>query len=344
MRELSRIAWHFGHASAGDWAWVTVAAAALGAAGFACATRAGRRRAAAVAATLTAGSVIPLLWSLGRDRERSLQVLVDRSSFGWLLEESQQLLLAPLLTLALPAALIGLGRAWPRHRGLALTAAALAAMVGVANAGWVGLVAAMVTGTEVAPLEVVARIQQQRVLWSWGICAVGLVSGAVLVASRIRRGERLGPPALVLAGLVFAVGATAFGWTRDHARDVSAARSLSDDWSVFEDGSSLPSTLRARCAPVTEPGSSLFVSGDEVRLDGRSLDFRRHAILHEIIPFPAGRKRVYVWAPSAEARALWRRKMEEAGWTETLDAYRRTDRVPTAALGEVTGRTVCAVR
>ncbi|MEC7522651.1 MAG: hypothetical protein VYE22_22375 [Myxococcota bacterium] len=343
MRELDRIAWHFGYASAGDWAWVAVAAAALMAAGFACATRAGRRRAAAVAATLTAGSVIPLLWSLGRDRQRSLQVLVDRSSVVWLLEEPQQLLLLPLLTLALPAALIGLGRAWPRHRGLALTAAALAAVVGVANAGWVELLTSAYWG-EIAPLEVVARIQEQRVLWSWGVCVVGLVSGAVLMASRIRRGERLGPPALVLAGLVFAVGATAFAWTRDHARDVSAARSLQSDRGGLESGSSLPSTLRARCAPITEPGSTLFTFGDEVLLDGRSLDFRRHAILHEIIPFPAGLKRVYVWAPSAEARALWRRKMEEAGWTETLDAYRRTDRVRTATLGEVTVRTVCAVR
>lgn len=341
MRELSRIAWHFGYASAGDWAWVAAAAAALGAAGFACATRAGRRRAAAVAATLTAGSVIPLLWSLERDRQLSLQV--DPSSVGWLLEEPQQLLLVPLLTLALPAALIGLGRAWPRHRGLALTAAALAAMVGVANAGWVELLTSAYWG-EIAPLEVVARIQQQRVLWSCGICVVGLVSGAVLVASRIRRGERLGLPALVLAGLVFAVGATAFAWTRDHARDVSAARSLQSDRGGLESGSSLPSTLRARCAPITEPGSTLFIFGDEVLLDSRSLDFRRHAILHEIIPFPAGLKRVYVWAPSAEARALWRRKMEQAGWTETLDAYRRTDRVPTATLGEVTVRTVCAVR
>lgn len=341
MRELSRIAWHFGYASAGDWAWVAAAAAALMAAGFACATRAGRRRAAAVAATMTAGSVIPLLWSLERDRQLSLQV--DPSSVGWLLEEPQQLLLVPLLTLALPAALIGLGRAWPRHRGLALTAAALAAMVGVANAGWVELLTSAYWG-EIAPLEVVARIQEQRVLWSWGVCVVGLVSGAVLMASRIRRGERLGRPALVLAGLVFAVGATAFAWTRDHARDVSAARSLRSDQGRLESGSSLPSTLRARCAPITEPGSTLFIFGDEVLLDSRSLDFRRHALLHEIIPFPPGLKRVYVWAPSAEARALWRRKMEQAGWTETLDAYRRTDRVPTATLGEVTVRTVCAVR
>lgn len=340
MRELSRIAWHFGHASAGDWAWVAAAAAALMAAGFACATRAGRRRAAAVAATLTAGSVVPLLWSLERDRQLSRQV--DGSAL-WLLEEPQQLLLVPLLTLALPAALIGLGRAWPRHRGLALTAAALAAVVGVANAGWVELLTSAYWG-EIAPLEVVARIQQQRVLWSWGVCVVGLVSGAVLVASRIRRGERLGQPALVLAGLVFAVGATAFAWTRDHARDVSAARSLRSDRGRLESGSSLPSTLRARCAPITEPGSTLFIFGDEVLLDSRSLDFRRHALLHEILPFPAGLKRVYVWAPSAEARALWRRKMEEAGWTETLDAYRRTDRVRTATLGEVTVRTVCAVR
>jgi len=340
VRELSRIAWHFGHASAGDWAWVAAAAAALMAAGFACATRAGRRRAAAVAATLTAGSVVPLLWSLERDRQLSRQV--DGSAL-WLLEEPQQLLLVPLLTLALPAALIGLGRAWPRHRGLALTAAALAAVVGVANAGWVELLTSAYWG-EIAPLEVVARIQQQRVLWSWGVCVVGLVSGAVLVASRIRRGERLGQPALVLAGLVFAVGATAFAWTRDHARDVSAARSLRSDRGRLESGSSLPSTLRARCAPITEPGSTLFIFGDEVLLDSRSLDFRRHALLHEILPFPAGLKRVYVWAPSAEARALWRRKMEEAGWTETLDAYRRTDRVRTATLGEVTVRTVCAVR
>lgn len=341
MRELSRIAWHFGYASAGDWAWVAAAAAALMAAGFACATRAGRRRAAAVAATLTAGSVIPLLWSLERDRQLSLQV--DPSSVGWLLEEPQQLLLVPLLSLALPAALIGLGRAWPRHRGLALTAAALAAVVGVANAGWVELLTSAYWG-EIAPLEVVARIQEQRVLWSWGVCVVGLVSGAVLMASRIRRGERLGRPALVLAGLVFAVGATAFAWTRDHARDVSAARSLRSDQGRLESGSSLPSTLRARCAPITEPGSTLFIFGEEVLLDSRSLDFRRHALLHEIIPFPPGLKRVYVWAPSAEARALWRRKMEEAGWTETLDAYRRTDRVRTATLGEVTVRTVCAVR